>query len=74
MTTIRTMQFLRGRDTPVTADFAIGQRVRMHPATDAFMRGIRWGTVASVGHALIRVHCDIDGRTRAFHPVNLQPE
>ena len=41
-----------------TKDFAKGQRVEMHPATDLWMRGARYGTVTHVSKAHVNVKLD----------------
>ena len=33
----------------ITSPFTLGQRVELHPATDAWMRGDRFGTVERIG-------------------------
>jgi hypothetical protein len=71
MTNQHTLKFLRGRDTPATTDFAVGDRVQLHPATDLWMRGARWGTVAGIGRKLVRVHVDALGRTINISPAHL---
>jgi hypothetical protein len=40
------------------ADFFSGERVEFHPATDLWMRGCRFGRVASVGRKYVRVATD----------------
>ena len=40
----------------------IGDRIAIHPATDLFMRGVRYATVIAVGRKWIRVQAD-NGRT-----------
>ena len=53
--------------------FNVGQRVQLHPGTDSWMRGDRFGTVAKVGRALVSVRLDASGRTVQFHPANVLP-
>jgi hypothetical protein len=36
-------------------DFKTGQRVKIHPASDWFMRGITWAEVVKVGRTRITV-------------------
>jgi hypothetical protein len=55
-----------------TMGFYKGERVSMHPATDAFMMGDRYGTVAKIGKSKIHVKMDKSGRTRLVLPGNLQ--
>jgi hypothetical protein len=53
------------------SDFKVGERVQTHPATDAWMRGDRYGTVSSIGHRYVFVRMDRSGRELRFHPRNL---
>lgn len=43
-------------------DFEIGQRVQMHPATDAWMRGLRFGTVVRIVRGKEKLAVLMDGR------------
>jgi hypothetical protein len=52
-------------DYPVTA-FAADTRVEVHPATDLFMRGARYGSVVSAGRTRVTVKLD-----NLPHPVSL---
>lgn len=54
-----------------TRDFKIGQRVQLHPATDLWMRGSRWGTVVAIGKKLIRVRLDTPSIVVHIRPENL---
>lgn len=59
--------------------FEPGDRVATHPATDAFMRGLRYGTVIGRTRSHlhdtdlygIRVRLDMTDHTATFHPDNL---
>jgi len=53
-------------------DFYKGQRVQMHPATDAFMMGDRYGDVVKVGREKVHVKMDRSGKIRQVSPGNLQ--
>lgn len=46
------------------AMFTIGSRVKMHPATDAFMQGDVYGTISKIGRAYWHVKMDRSGKTR----------
>ena len=55
--------------------FTVGMRVQTHPATDAWMRGDRYGTVTRIStappsalHQGLRIHVKLDrsGRTLRF--------
>ncbi len=52
--------------------FVAGQVVETHPATDAWMRGVRYVTVKFIGREYVHVE-DNDGRTYKFNPDNLVP-
>lgn len=40
-------------------DFTKGDRVELHPATDLWMRGARYGTVVGIGRKVLRVSIDL---------------
>ncbi len=52
-------------------DFAVGERVKAHPATDTFMRGDVYGVIRKIGRRLIHVEMDRSGRTIRFVASNL---
>ena len=41
--------------------FAVGDRVALHPATDWWRRGARYGTVAKLGKKYIHVQLEVMG-------------
>jgi hypothetical protein len=49
-------------------DFEVGDRVELHPSTNAWMFGDRMGTVTKVGTKLVHVHMDRSGRTLKLFP------
>ncbi len=51
--------------------FTVGDRVELHPATDRWMRGDRFGTVAKLGRRYVHVKLDRSGDTRQFAPENV---
>jgi hypothetical protein len=53
------------------ADFMVGDRVEMHPATDAWMMGDRYGEIVKIGRRVLHVRLDKSGRTRTVHPFNI---
>lgn len=55
-----------------TVWFTVGQRVKAHPATDTFMRGDVYGTIAKLGTRLVHVKMDTSGRTIKFSAHNLE--
>jgi hypothetical protein len=55
-----------------TMGWYVGQRASMHPATDAFMMGDRYGDVVKVEKTKIHVKMDRSGKTRLVSPGNLE--
>jgi len=55
------------------SDFSKGQRVESHPATNAWIRGDRYGNVTKVGRRLVHVKMDRSERTLKFFPKDLIP-
>lgn len=55
----------------VLSDFKIGDRVQLHPATDAWMRGDTHGTIERLGRTFVHVRMDRSGRLRKTHPRNI---
>lgn len=51
-----------------TRDFVKGQRVQAHPASDAWMRGDRYGEVLRVTRFSVHVRMDISKQTIRFDP------
>lgn len=51
--------------------FTVGERVQLHPATDLWMRGARYGSVVKIGRLLVSVRLDATDRTVNMHPDNL---
>lgn len=49
----------------------IGQRVELHPVTDAWMMGDRFGEVVKVGRSLVHVRMDKSGKVRRLRPENV---
>jgi len=49
---------------------SIGARVELHPATDAWMRGDRYGIVLSIGRKYIHLRMD-SGRRLRVAPTNI---
>ena len=52
-------------------DFKVGQRVQLHPATDRWMRGDKYGTVTKLGVKYVEVHMTTSGSTLRIQPENL---
>lgn len=73
MNNIRTMTFLRGRETPAAASFAPGDRVAMHPAMRLLRHahGRPRGTVEKSTGARVRVLWDGADRATVVHPSQL---
>lgn len=53
------------------SDFAIGNRVQLHPATDAWMMGDRFGQVVHIGKFLVHVLMDRSNKVRKLKPENI---
>lgn len=49
----------------------VGHRVQLHPATDAWMSGDRYGEIAKLGSKYAHVKMDTSGRTRRVAYDNL---
>lgn len=58
---------------PYTGSFVldIGDRVELHPATDAWMSGDRYGEVTKIGRKYLHVAMDRSGRSRKVRPENI---
>jgi hypothetical protein len=54
-----------------TGQFRVGDRVQLHPATDAWMMGDMYGTVIKLGRKLLHVRMDRSDKIRKVHPVNI---
>lgn len=51
--------------------FSTGQRIETHPATDAWMRGDRFGTVTVIGRKYVSIKMDVSKRTLRMLPSNI---
>ena len=51
--------------------FKVGERVQAHPATNAWIRGARYGEVVKIGRKYVHVNLDALGRVVRFTPDNL---
>lgn len=61
----------------LTQGLAVGDRVKLHPATDAFMvGGDRYGTIEKIGRKYVHVRGQWSGRTWKLSPhvIDLAPE
>lgn len=54
-------------------DFKPGQRVELHPATDLWMSGVRFGDVTSTGRVKVHVQFDRLKGTRLVDPRLIRP-
>ena len=59
-------------DYPV-ASFPPGTRVELHPATDLWMRGARYGVVVTAGYRRVAVKLDATGRTVQLRRMYVKP-
>jgi len=53
------------------SDFQPGQRVQLHPASDLWMRGARYGTVVRAGRQWVLVNLDMTGLIHAIEPKDI---
>jgi hypothetical protein len=51
--------------------YQVNQRVELHPATDAWLSGDRFGKIVKVGRTLYHVKMDRSGKTRKVSPRNI---
>lgn len=51
--------------------FRVGDRVELHPSTDRWMQGDRYGEVVKIGHTYVHVHMDRSNKTIRVRPQNL---
>lgn len=51
--------------------FGVGDRVQLHPATDSWMRGDKYGEIMKVGREKLTVKLDRSGRTIRVSPRNI---
>lgn len=49
-------------------ELSVKDRVQLHPCTDLWMMGARYGTITEVGRKHVRVHLDRLGRSRVLNP------
>jgi|GEM_PF-4058761 len=52
-------------------NFQVGNRVELHPATDLWMRGARFGAVAAIGRKHLMVKLDKLPRPVRVAPANI---
>ena len=48
--------------------FTFGDRVELHPGTDAWMSGDKYGVVEKIGRQYVHVRMQRSGRLRKLHP------
>jgi hypothetical protein len=53
-------------------DFAVGQRVELHPVTSRWMMGDRYATVEKIGRVYVHVRFDRSGASGGYHPCELR--
>ena len=54
-----------------TTEHSVGTRVQLHPATDAWMRGDRFGEIVKQGRKYYHVRMDRSGRVLKVAPRNI---
>ena len=52
-------------------DLNMGDRVQLHPATDRWMMGDRYGEIVAVGRKWVKVKMDRSGHTIGVAPSNI---
>jgi len=58
--------------SPISLDgYKVGSRVELHPATDLWMKGARFGTVERVTWHRLHVRLDATGRVVLLRPSDL---
>ena len=51
--------------------YHVGDRIELHPATDRWMSGDRYGAIVKVTRKLVHILLDKSGRTAKMHPSNI---
>jgi hypothetical protein len=54
----------------VITDFKVGDRIQLHPATDLWAFGVKYGNVLAIGRKLLHVKLD-NGWKRRVNPANV---
>lgn len=62
---------MSGQTDLLLEQFEVGDRVELHPATDRWMRGDQFGTVAKLGRVYVHVRMDRSGQTIKVAPENV---
>ena len=62
---------MSGQTDLLLEQFTVGDRVKLHPATDRAMRGDRFGMVVKLGRRYVHVELDRSGDVRPFAPENV---
>ena len=57
------IQLNKAEQTEILKQYYIGKRVELHPATDEWMQGDRYGTIVRVAKASVSIKMDKSGRT-----------
>lgn len=53
-------------------DFKVGQRIQLHPGTNLWMQGARYGEIVKVGRKVLHVRLDVTfGKTVRVAPRNV---
>lgn len=60
-------------DAPQTLDeYRVNDRIEMHPATDRWMRGDRYGNIVKIGRRFLHIKMDRSGQTIRAEPSCIQ--
>lgn len=49
----------------------VGKRVQLHPATDLWMMGLRYGLCVKIGRQYLTIKADANGKQYRVHPDNV---
>jgi len=49
----------------------VGKKVQLHPGTDRWMMGDRFGEITKVGRIYYTVHMDVSGKNIRVQPENI---
>lgn len=58
--------------TRTVDSFKVGDRIAVHPVTDQFMRGLRYGTIEKVGRSHVLVRLEYMGDPQGKHLMSPQ--
>jgi hypothetical protein len=62
---------LQGNYDDTALAVRLGDRVQLHPATDLWMRGAKYGTVVKFGRKYLHIQLDINDKIVKMLPTNV---